>query len=143
VVFEAMFDRMHVNDFGKQTRVICRAVEGAALAGYAGFAGELAAAIAAVCELDAHAIGALVARVVAIPSDLLSIRHTMFDFLVAVRCAPPEMAEKLCAFDEDEEMFGNPWREQAEETGEEKDAVVEVVDDEGPLVKKMRRLTAS
>jgi hypothetical protein len=131
---------MHINDFKKQTRVVCRAVEGAALVGDRELVGELTGNLAGVCDLEAGVIELFATRLVAMGPNLISIRQAISEFMVAVRCAPPEMAEKLCAYSEEDDPFGEGFLFEMEPEVENAAETEEVIEDEAPLVKKMMKL---
>jgi hypothetical protein len=142
-IFESMFDRLHVNDFKKHTKFVWTAFRGCLEAGDDSITADLVGHIGALCELPAPAIEKFVERLWGVGPDLVAVREHLCDLLTNVRCAPPELAEKLLAPDDLDDQFDIggyfTWGGFGESDADERPAV----EDEWPLAGEILRLRAS
>jgi hypothetical protein len=142
-IFESMFDRLHINDFKKQAKFVWSASIGCVNAGDNSLLAELGTHLTAMCAMPAGAVEAFVEKLWRMGPDLASIREHLFEFLVNVRCAPPELAEKLCTAEDEDDEFALGG--QFEWTGPEEHEIEPqpVAEEESPLAGRMLRLRAS
>jgi hypothetical protein len=107
-VFESLFDRLHVKDFSRHAKVLYQAINAAIAAGDESIIAQMVEQLVAVTEAPREAIERFVSICCMLGFDVLALKQMLWQFLIDLRCASPNMVGELCKALCDDYLVGNP-----------------------------------